>query len=200
MALDKNQVIGHYGEMAFVSSLHDKGWHVYRAYIDENVDFIITKYICTSCNKLTELYVDGQCLTNKCKHCKRDTVDILTKFIQVKTSEGVVKNGNREYSFHAKLRSNVGPNSYYCWIAVVKKDGKKIPHFYIFHHTEINKFDDLNIDSYQVTDNQKTAITINESGIVTKKGRKYSYECFKEFHDNFEKFDPNYKLVPIIKN
>ena len=46
----KKQVIGLFGEMQLAMILHERGWQVHRAYIDEGIDFIITKYWCSSCN------------------------------------------------------------------------------------------------------------------------------------------------------
>ncbi len=40
----KKQVIGLYGEMQLAMELHARGWQVHRAYIDEGIDFSITKY------------------------------------------------------------------------------------------------------------------------------------------------------------
>ncbi len=174
--------------MLLAMELHKKGWQVYRAYIDENVDFVIAKYYCKKCKKTTKLHKH----TDKCDTCGEGKVDFFVRFIQVKTSEGVphCKEGVRSYSFHAKLRSNIGKNSFYAWIAVTEdKEGNKMPHFYIFHHTEINKFDNLSLPSYRITDNQKTTLHIRYDGSVLNKGIKYSYDCFKEFHNNFDKLE-----------
>lgn len=193
---DNKRVTGLYGEMLLAMELHERGWQVYRAYIDENIDFVIAKYYCTTCKKTTELYErktnNYKCLTDTCKHCQNKSVDIAVRFIQVKTSEGIPKDETtRTYSFHAKLRSNIGKNSYYCWIPITRNDkGHKKPHYFIFHHTEINKFDDLNLDCYQITDNQKTNLHIDRNGNVLNKGRKYSYDCFEEFYNNFDKLEP----------
>ena len=40
----KKLVIGLYGEMHLAMLLHEKGWQVHRSYIDESIDFVITKY------------------------------------------------------------------------------------------------------------------------------------------------------------
>jgi len=47
----KKQVIGLYGEMRLSMELHELGWQVHRAYIDEGIDFTITKYYCPVCKK-----------------------------------------------------------------------------------------------------------------------------------------------------
>ena len=113
----------------------------------------------------------------------------VLRFIQVKTSEGVEsrKPNIRNYSFHAKLRSNIDPRSFYAWIAMIPKDGILVPHYYIFHHTEISKFDNLSLPSYQKTDNQKITLRIKDEGTVLNKGEKQIGKCFEEFHNNFDK-------------
>ena len=193
---DNKRIIGLYGEMLFAMELHEKDWQVYRAYIDENVDFIIARYYCNHCNKYSKLKrrKEGrkEFPVDLCYCCeKKDVLDFKVRFIQIKTSEGI-KGSNkneRKYSFHAKLRSNVGDNSYYVWIAIFKYRNKKIPHYYIFKHGEINKFDNLSLDSYQKTDNQKTTLRIDKNGSVLNKGTKHSYDCFNnDFHNNFDKF------------
>lgn len=44
MSEEKKSIIGLYGEMQLAIKLHEHGWNAYRAYIDENVDFIISRY------------------------------------------------------------------------------------------------------------------------------------------------------------
>jgi outer membrane protein assembly factor BamE (lipoprotein component of BamABCDE complex) len=58
-------------------------------------------------------------------------------------------------------------------------------HYYIFNTRDISKFDDILIDAYQVTDNQKISLRIDINGNVINKGVKYDYQCFKDFHNNF---------------
>jgi len=80
-------------------------------------------------------------------------------------------------------------NVFYVWIAVFtnSNDLEKVKiHYYIFHTSEVSKFDDVSLDTYQITDNQKTTLRINLQGEVLNKGKKYSYECFREFHNNFK--------------
>lgn len=69
------------------------------------------------------------------------------------------------------------------WIAVVDKTNL---HYYIFNTKDVGRFDDINIDTYQITDNQKTTLRIDEKGNVLNKGKKYNYTCFKDFHDHFK--------------
>ena len=178
--------------------LHKRGWQVYRAYIDSNVDFILTKYWCTHCKKYAEIEkrkkTKGEFPTDCCAKCLKPKLIFIMRFIQVKTSEGISakRSNKRSYSFHAKLRSNIDPRAFYAWIALVPTDDPNIvePHFYIFHHTEIGKFDNLDLPSYQKTDNQKTTLHIDGTGKITNKGRKHSFDCFNdEFYDNFDKLD-----------
>jgi hypothetical protein len=186
----KKQVIGLLGEMSLSMELHERGWQVHKAYIDEGIDFVITKYYCTSCKKFTEQLIDNKiyqnktrkCVTNKCSRCKKETIKLLTRAIQVKTSEG--KNGN--YSFHPKIRYDMNGRIFYVWIAVIDK---KNLHYYIFNTKDVKKFDDISIDTYQITDNQKTSLRINANGEVLNKGKKHSYSCFKKFHNNFACLD-----------
>jgi len=200
---DTKRIIGLYGEMSLAMELHRRGWQVYRAYIDESIDFIIARYYCAKCEsfshqeKRKRLTKKGESKvavfpTNLCGNCLEDSLEIRTRFIQVKTSEGVeTKDGkSREYSFHAKLRSNVDDRSFYVWIALIRENGKPTPHYYIFGHREIKRFDNLKLDSYQKTDNQKKDLKINAEGKVLNKGLKYDYSVFnKEFHNKFEKFE-----------
>ena len=130
-------------------SLHELGWQVYRAYIDSNVDFILTKYWCRDCSKYTEIAKrrkptgKGEFPTNCCSHCLKPDLVFVVRFVQVKTSEGLPRKNHRNertYSFHTKLRSNIDPRAFYVWIALVPSDSNKLePHFYIFHHTEKTK-------------------------------------------------------------
>lgn len=40
----KKLVIGLYGEMQLSMKLHQLGWQVHRSYIDEGIDFVISRY------------------------------------------------------------------------------------------------------------------------------------------------------------
>jgi len=70
----KKQVIGLYGEMRLSMELHELGWQVHRAYIDEGIDFTITKYYCPKCKKYSNQYIrytvrngkNVKCVTNLC--------------------------------------------------------------------------------------------------------------------------------------
>ena len=53
---EKNKrIVGVYGEMCLAMRLHQLGWQVYRAYIDEQIDFIIARYYCKNCEKFSVL-------------------------------------------------------------------------------------------------------------------------------------------------
>ena len=74
----------------------------------------------------------------------------------------------------------MGDEMFYVWIAVFDDTEEKRCHFYIFNTKDVEKFDNINLDCYQVTDNQKTDLTINVNGFVTKQGSIYSYSCFND--------------------
>lgn len=203
----KKLVIGLYGEMQLAMMLHEKGWQVHRSYIDEGIDFVITKYFCKQCNKYTNQYIRNEeyegktkkCVTNLCEICKTDNLKIISRYLQVKTSEGKDKSENeRDFSFHPKIRYDMGNDVFYVWIAVFSKEFLRqkteqienpIIHFYIFNTKDVNKFDDITLPTYQITDNQKTTLTINKIGEILNKGKKYDYSCFTNFHNNFNCLD-----------
>ena len=196
---DQKRITGLYGEMCLAMELHRHGWQVYRAYIDEHIDFIIARYYCNNCGKFSKLESRNKIIGGKqvaavfpadlCAHCLTNSLEVATRFIQAKTSAGVDRDAtSRSYSFHAKLRSNVDDKAFYAWIALAEKDGQYTPHFYFFHHREIRLFDDLTLPSYQETDNQKTTLHIDDEGLVLNKGRRHSFDCFNDdFHNNFDK-------------
>lgn len=62
-------------------------------------------------------------------------------------------------------------------------------HFYIFKPQDVERFDNLELASYQQTDNQKTTLRIGQDGQVHNRGRVNDYSAFEEFHNNFEIFD-----------
>ena len=194
----KKQVIGLYGEMQLAMKLHSLGWQVHRGYIDEGIDFVISKYYCKVCEKFSNQLIrqeswQGQkakCVTNLCEFCKESKLDIVTKYLQVKTSEGKPskKPNAREFSFHPKIRYDMDNCVFYVWIAVFADDEnleQSIIHYYIFHSSDVSRFDDMSLPTYQITDNQKTTLRINKQGEILNNGKKYSYDCFKEFHNHF---------------
>ena len=195
----KKQVIGLYGEMQLSMQLHELGWQVHRAYIDEGIDFTITKYWCPKCKKYSNQYIRKdtynnkacKCVTNLCEHCKETELEVISRYLQVKTSEGIeYKNDSkhRKFSFHPKIRYDMGKDVFYVWIAVFnEKNGEKKCHYYIFNTKDVPLFDNINLDTYQKTDNQKTTLKIRKvDGAVVNKGKIYSYKCFNDkFYHNF---------------
>ena len=194
------RVIGLYGEMRLAMELHNRGWQVYRAYIDEKFDFVILKSYCENCkefkNALTRERVyknkKAKTVTNLCETCKKDSLKMLVRFVQVKTSEGIEPKTKKNevvmpvksFSFHPKIRYHLADSRvFYVWIQVWDKDNVN---YYIFHTSKVTHFDDMTLDTYQITDNQKTELPITQSGKVTKKGRKYNYAVFDDFLNDFE--------------
>ena len=196
----KKQVIGLYGEMRLSMELHELGWQVHRAYIDEGIDFTITKYYCPVCKKYSDQYIRYternnkrvKCVTNLCEHCKKTELEVISRYLQVKTSEGIqtAKKDIRKFSFHPKIRYNMGKEVFYIWIAIFDNTKEKICHFYILNTKDVEKFDNIQLDTYQITDNQKTELPIREDGVVLKKGSAktgYDYSIFnKRFYNDFD--------------
>ena len=204
------RVIGLYGEMRLAMELHNRGWQVYRAYIDEKFDFVILKSYCEECqafkNALTrKQFYKGKnrkAVTNLCETCKKDRLKMLVRFVQVKTSEGIepetkkneqvqslIENDDavKSFSFHPKIRYHLADSRvFYVWIQVWDKD--KV-NYYIFHTSKVKHFDDMTLDTYQITDNQKTELPITKSGKVTKQGRKYNYTVFDDFLNDFDSLE-----------
>ena len=117
--------------------------------------------------------------------CKETELKVVSRYLQVKTSEGTEIQGDknhRDFSFHPKIRYDMGDDVFYVWIAVFNDDrGEKKCYYYIFNTKDVSKFDNIEIDTYQVTDNQKTTLRIrNTDGAVVNKGKKYSYSCFND--------------------
>lgn len=192
------QVIGLYGEMRLAMELHKRGWQVYRAYIDEKFDFVILRSYCENCDGFREAWTreqiykgeKKQTVTQLCKECKQDSLKMFVRFIQVKTSDGInertTKSGEeiKNYSFHPKIRYHLADERvFYAWIQVWDEDNVN---FYIFKTEEVKRFDDMTLDTYQVTDNQKTELPIDKAGNVLKKSTKYDYRAFDEFLNNFD--------------
>ena len=195
----KKQVIGLFGEMQLAMKLHALGWQVHRGYIDEGIDFVISRYFCKKCGKFSNQLIrqgkfegkNAKCVTNLCELCGAQKLDIITRYLQVKTSEGKPTGvaDERSFSFHPKIRYDMDKSVFYVWIAVFAQNEDDLEnakiHFYIFKSSDVSRFDDISLPAYQITDNQKTTLRINTAGVVLNKGKKYSYECFKEFFDNF---------------
>jgi hypothetical protein len=199
----KKQVIGLYGEMRLSMELHDLGWQVHRAYIDEGIDFTITKYYCPVCKKYSNQYIrysnrkdkKVKCVTNLCEHCKITELEVISRYLQVKTSEGIKTNDEnvRKFSFHPKIRYNMGTEIFYVWIAVFDDSKEKKCHFYILNTKDVEIFDNINLDTYQITDNQKTELHIRNDGVVLKIGTSatgYDYSVFNSrFYNDFNAFE-----------
>lgn len=196
----KKLVIGLYGEMRLSMVLHELGWQVHRAYIDEGIDFTITKYWCPKCKKYSNQFIrykmykgsKKKCVTNLCEHCKETELQVISRYLQVKTSEGVetFQKNVRKFSFHPKIRYDMGDDVFYVWIAVFNDKLDKKCHFYILNTKDVSKFDNINLDTYQITDNQKTTLLIDTNGEVKSSGRIYDYSCFnKIFYMNFDAFE-----------
>ena len=192
------RVIGLYGEMRLAMELHKRGWQVYSAYIDEKYDFVILKSYCESCKAFKNAWTREQpygksthkTVTPLCETCKKDSLKMLVRFIQVKTSEGITgkktKSGDvdKRYSFQAKIRYHLADaRIFYAWIQVWDEDNVN---YYIFKTEDVALFDDLQIASYQITDNQKTTLRINKDGEVLNQGKKYDYSAFEDFLNNFD--------------
>lgn len=209
---DRNKrVIGLYGEMRLAMELHKRGWQVYRAYIDDKFDFVIMKTYCENCEKFKDAWKregtyttkkgvekTGKAVTELCETCKQDSLKMLVRFIQVKTSEGVPAKSTKseekkkKYSFHPKIRYHLKDGRvFYVWIQVWDKDTHDINYF-IFNTDQVKYFDDLELPIYQVVDEQKTELPITKEGKVIKQGQKrpngktYDYTVFEKFLNNFE--------------
>ena len=196
--IDK-KVIGLYGEMRLAMELHQRGWQVYRAYIDETIDFVIMKTYCDSCKGFRdawkrETHYQGRkrtpVVTNLCELCHEDSLRIVERFIQVKTSEGVLgkRDEERTYSFHPKIRYHLADGRvFYVWVQVWDE---ATVNFYIFRTSDVERFDNIRLDTYQVTDNQKTSLRINRRGEVLNQSKKYgTADAFKRFLNDFDIFD-----------
>ncbi len=195
----KKQVIGLYREMRLSMELHELGWQVHRAYIDEGIDFTITKYYCPVCKKYSNQYIrytvrndkKVKCVTNLCEHCQETELEVISRYLQVKTSEGIKteKEDVRKFSFHPKIRYNMGNEVFYVWIAIFDDTKEKKCHFYILNTKDVEKFDNIKLDTYQITDNQKTELPIRTDGVVLKKGTAstgYDYSVFNtRFYNDF---------------
>ena len=200
-AKDK-RVIGLYGEMRLAMELHRRGWQVYRAYIDETFDFVIMKTYCGMCKdyveawKRTDTFINkkdskqkGTTVTNLCAECHNDSLRMLIRLIQAKTSEGKATKSDdaKVFSFHPKLRYHLADGRvYYAWIQVWDENNV---HFYIFHTDEVQRFDDIQLPSYQITDNQKLDFRIDKSGNILTQSKNRDLSVFKDALDNFDVLD-----------
>ena len=201
MPEEKKSVIGLWGEMTLAMKLHELGWAVHRAYIDEGIDFVISKYYCSNCKSYSKQLINhtaykgknAKCVTNLCEKCRNTELSLVSKYLQVKTSEGVDTGtpNVKDFSFQPRIGYMTGDDVFYVWIAVYEQSGGiKKPYFYIFNSKDVTKFDNISLDSYQITDNQQTHLYIRDDGYVTNKGRIYNYNCFNtDFYNNWTCLD-----------
>jgi len=201
----EKHIIGVLGEMNLAMVLHEKGWQVFRPVVDEHIDFVITRYYCSNCRAykgLQERTTKRQgktrkAVVNRCDTCHKESLTAVVRFIQAKTSGGIKDGKSMKFSFHAKLRHHVDSRTFYVWTALHpgERIDKRTLCYYVFHHSDVGRFDNLDLDSYQVTDNQKTTLRIDQDCQVLNQSQiaNRSYECFKEFEDNFAVLE---KLLP----
>lgn len=83
----------------------------------------------------------------------------------------------------------MGSEVFYVWIAIFDDTKEKKCHFYILNTKDVEKFDNIKLDTYQITDNQKTELPIRTNGEVIKKGAVstgYDYSVFNtRFYNDF---------------
>ena len=197
------QVIGLVGETLASLELHRRGWLVYRPVVDEQIDLIISRYYCKNCSKFSGLYTretlrggeKRKAVTNLCENCQKDDLIFIVRFLQVKTSAGVDHKiqGAKDFSYHPKLRYHADPRSFYIWVAMPDDDA----FCYIFHHNEVSQFDNLQLDSYQVTDNQQIHLIIDEvtGQIVTNPKYENFFNDPNKAFGNFEKLE---QIIPKV--
>ena len=174
--------------MRLAMELHQRGWQVYRAYIDEKFDFVIMKAYCHVCEDYTSPWKRGKTVTNLCVHCHEDSLRMLVRFIQVKSSEGKDEGRpeERTFSFHPKIRYHLADGRvYYAWVQVWDADNVN---FYIFPTSDVERFDDIQLPTYQIHDNQKTSLRIDKKGNVLTKPRlkDRDYSVFSDALNNFD--------------
>ena len=183
--------------MRLAMELHGRGWQVYRAYIDEKFDFVIMKTWCTSCKEFRKAWIKQvpykqsirKVVSNLCENCHKDSLRMVVRFIQVKTSEGKLSTSveHKTFSFHPKIRYHLADGRiFYVWIQVW--DSNNVNYF-IFNTDQVTRFDNIGLPTYQVTDNQKTSLRITKEGEVLNRSDIYDYEVFPESLNNFEIFN-----------
>ena len=193
----EKRVIGLYGEMRLAMELHQQGWQVYRAYIDDKFDFVIMKCFCYICQEYTNALQrerryngrNAKTVTNLCETCHNDSIRMLVRFIQVKTSEGEPRPvpNEKAFSFHPKIRYHLADGRvFYAWVQVWDEDNVN---YFIFRTKDVERFDNITLATYQITDNQKTTLRISKDGIVLNRPRLYDYSVFEDALNNFAIFD-----------
>lgn len=197
------QVIGLVGETLTSLELHRRGWLVYRPVVDEQIDLIISRYYCKNCSEFSGLYTKEtlrenktrKAVTNLCEKCQKDELVFIVRYLQVKTSAGVEHRTPeaKDFSYHPKLRYHVDPRSYYIWVAIPEDR----PFYYVFRHTEVAEFDDINLDSYQITDNQQLHLIIDKETGEVVKNQKYM-DFFNDRDKAFQNFEKLEQIIPEV--
>ena len=82
----------------------------------------------------------------------------------------------------------MGDDVFYVWVAIFDSKIDKICYFYILNTKDVSKFDNIDLPTYQITDNQKTTLRIRgNDGVVLNEGKIYDYSCFNDiFFANFK--------------
>lgn len=197
------QVIGLVGETLTSLELHRRGWLVYRPVVDEQIDLIISRYYCKHCSEFSGLYTKKtlrenktrKAVTNLCEKCQKDELVFIVRYLQVKTSAGVDHSipEAKDFSYHPKLRYHVDPRFFYVWVAMPNDE----PFYYVFHHTEVAEFDNINLDSYQITDNQQLHLIIDKETGEVVKNQKYM-DFFNDTDKAFQNFKKLEQIIPEV--
>ena len=84
-----------------------------------------------------------------------------------------------------KTKKNLIEKDLYCiWIFIRNYNNPKKPikcDFFVFEGFEIAKIDNINLDCYQITDNQKISLKIDDEGNIKTKGVWKQLNHFKDF-------------------
>ena len=71
------------------------------------------------------------------------------------------------------------------------------PFYYVFHHTEVAEFDNINLDSYQITDNQQLHLIIDKATGEIVKNQKYM-NFFNDPDKAFRNFEKLEQIIPEV--
>ena len=90
-----------------------------------------------------------------CQHCQETELEVISRYLQVKTSEGINtrKDDVRKFSFHPKIRYDMGKEVFYIWIAIFDDTKEKKCHFYILNTKDVEKFDNIKLDTCNAPQN-----------------------------------------------
>ena len=107
-------------------------------------------------------------------------------FIYVKTPEGKDQENLdvRDYSFHPKIRYHLADGRVF-YASVQVWDENRV-NFCVFHTDEVSRFADIQIDSYQVMDNQQLHLDIDEDGVIANKSKAKNFGVFANALSNFD--------------